>query len=210
MKFKVGDKVKIITYISANGLECPSDKSIGIITTIKEIDEQWKFPYYCENGTKYCDRELQLIETNMSNEIEIKPGDIFEIDYTTGPSCGNCISGDKKPKYLKVDTMYDDDIGHYQTFDESMNKLDECSGCIKKRHLKLKKEKGTFMQKLNIMMKKLLDNDIQILIKAGYIDGDLKMTQKGQEALNAVIFDTSKADLVKLAQVELDEEKDEK
>lgn len=61
---------------------------------------------------------------------------------------------------------------------------------------------------LNAMMKKLLDADTQTLIKAGYINGDLKLTDKGKEAMDTLNFLTNKVELVKLAQQELDENKE--
>jgi len=68
-------------------------------------------------------------------------------------------------------------------------------------------EKKPIMKKLNNMMKRLLDADTQTLVKAEYINGDLELTGKGQEALYSVLFADKKADLVALAQVELDDTK---
>ena len=55
-------------------------------------------------------------------------------------------------------------------------------------------------------MKKLLDSDTQTLVKAGYIDGDLNLTDEGREALHSELFTANKAALVKSAQAKLDEE----
>jgi hypothetical protein len=66
------------------------------------------------------------------------------------------------------------------------------------------------MQKVSIMMKKLLDKDTQILVKAGFIDGDLNLTTEGLHALNSILFATNKADLVVLAQEAIDEEEKNK
>ena len=66
------------------------------------------------------------------------------------------------------------------------------------------------MQKLNSMLKLLLGADEKVLYKAGYINGDLKLTDKGQEALNAINFKAAKEELVKLAQEDLDEAKEDK
>ena len=59
---------------------------------------------------------------------------------------------------------------------------------------------NTIMNKLSIMMKKLLDKDTQTLVKAGFINGDLDLTGAGQSALNTVLFIEKKAELVKLAE----------
>ena len=73
---------------------------------------------------------------------------------------------------------------------------------------KIKKQK-TIMTKLNTMMKKLLDSDTQTLIKAGFIDGDLQLTEGGEVELATLVFMEKKEELVKLAQAQLDEAKKE-
>ena len=75
-------------------------------------------------------------------------------------------------------------------------------------YLELEKiiNKKPIMQKLNVMMKKLLDADTQTLVKACYIDGDLELTEEGKDALLATVFDTNKAALVALATAKLAEE----
>lgn len=64
------------------------------------------------------------------------------------------------------------------------------------------------MKKLNAMMKKLLDADTQKLVKAGFINGDLELTQQGKDALWSILFAANKAELVKLADEVIAEEKD--
>jgi len=63
------------------------------------------------------------------------------------------------------------------------------------------------MNKLKPMMKRLLDKDTRTLYKAGYINRDLELTENGRNALNTILFTANKAELVKMAQEELDEEK---
>ena len=75
---------------------------------------------------------------------------------------------------------------------------------------KINNKKQTIMNKLSLMMKKLLDNDLQVLVKAGYINENLELTTDGKVALDSVLFDANKVALVKLAQEKLDEEKENK
>lgn len=70
--------------------------------------------------------------------------------------------------------------------------------------------KKGFMKKLTTLMKKLLDADTQTLVKAGYINGDLEVTEAGEIALVNLLFMTNKADLVVMAQADLDEAEKEK
>ncbi len=61
------------------------------------------------------------------------------------------------------------------------------------------KHNMTFMNKISIMMKKLLDSDTQVLVKAGFINGNLMPTQEGLNELDAILFIANKAELVKRA-----------
>ena len=69
-------------------------------------------------------------------------------------------------------------------------------------------DKKGIMQKLTPMLRRLLDKNTQTLYKAGYINGDLELTDSGRSALNAVLFEENKDALVKLAQESLAEEKE--
>lgn len=63
------------------------------------------------------------------------------------------------------------------------------------------------MSTIGNMMKRLLDADTQTLVKAGYINGDLELTEAGKKALWAISFTANKAALVAEAQEALDAEK---
>lgn len=67
--------------------------------------------------------------------------------------------------------------------------------------------KQSITMKVTNLVKRLLDADTQALVKAEYINGDLELTEKGQTELLSLVFLDKKADLVKLAQDELDESK---
>lgn len=58
-------------------------------------------------------------------------------------------------------------------------------------------------------MKRLLNKEIQTLVKAGFINGDLELTSSGQKALSACLFDQFKDKLVEEAQEILDEQEKE-
>lgn len=71
----------------------------------------------------------------------------------------------------------------------------------------LLKSNKTIMEQVSIMMKKLLDADTQTLVKAGYVNGNLDLTEEGKKALMASLFMANKTELVKLAQEKIDEAK---
>ncbi len=65
-------------------------------------------------------------------------------------------------------------------------------------------------QKLNLMMKRLLDADTKKLIKGGLINGDLELTEEGIKTLQAIVFEANKVELVKIAEENIKEAKEEK
>ena len=67
----------------------------------------------------------------------------------------------------------------------------------------------TKMKKLTPMLKRMLDKKAQTLYKAGYINGDLELTEDGRNALNTITFDTHRDALVTAAKEALEEEKED-
>lgn len=63
------------------------------------------------------------------------------------------------------------------------------------------------MNTVSSLMKRLLDADTQVLVKAGFLDNSLELTSEGIAALRAIMFETNKAALVAEAQAKLDVEK---
>ena len=70
----------------------------------------------------------------------------------------------------------------------------------------LPKTKKPLMKQLSSMMKRWLDADTQTLVKAGFINGDLELTDKGSDSLTDIIFAANKALMVTAAQAVLDAE----
>lgn len=69
------------------------------------------------------------------------------------------------------------------------------------------------LTKVGAMMKRLLSTEIQLLVKAGLINGDLELTAEGQKVLSACIFEQFKDKLVEeakdiIAEDEKDNDKD--
>jgi len=60
------------------------------------------------------------------------------------------------------------------------------------------------------LMKRLLDKDTQVLIKAGFLNNDLSLTNKGEEEVMALMLMQNKTDLVKVAEEKLAEEAEKK
>ena len=85
------------------------------------------------------------------------------------------------------------------------------SWCLREEQMELIEEVKPIkiMKKLGNMMKKLLDSDTQVLVEAGYINGDLEITSDGSKVLQEISFDTFKKTFVELAKKKVEEEKKE-
>ena len=68
------------------------------------------------------------------------------------------------------------------------------------------KNKKTTMNKLTSMLKRLLDADSQLLYKAGFLNGDLEITEEGLKELNGILFNAYMPQLVEKAKEIIAEE----
>lgn len=72
--------------------------------------------------------------------------------------------------------------------------------------MELIRKSTNIMKKVGSMFKRLVDADTQALYKAGYINGDLELTEKGSKELMVILFDANKKSLVDAANQEIVEE----
>lgn len=70
----------------------------------------------------------------------------------------------------------------------------------------INKPKKPLMKKLTHGFKLLTDKGTQTLRQAGFINGDLELTHDGREALDTLVLQDKKADMVKLAEEVIKEE----
>lgn len=106
---------------------------------------------------------------------------------------GYSISEFYKENYKQGDHYYDD----YILID---------SAEIKNKDNKVNKK--TIMKSLTPMLKTMLDKKGRTLYKAGFLNGELELTEEGKNALNTIVFEANKDELVKLAEEKLSEEKE--
>jgi len=72
--------------------------------------------------------------------------------------------------------------------------------------LKVKNKIGGMM-KITNFVRQVLDKDIRTVMKAGFISSDLTLTERGEDELMSLLFLEKKAELVKIAEEQLKEEK---
>lgn len=79
MKYKVGDKVRIVKNVWGYASRKPI--GIGDICVITECNEEYGYPYSLDKHTHllWCDEELELMEdNNMFTKADLKDGMIVE------------------------------------------------------------------------------------------------------------------------------------
>jgi len=64
------------------------------------------------------------------------------------------------------------------------------------------------MKKLKGLFKRLVDNNVQTLYKADFLNGDLELTPEGKDELLHILFDKNKEEFVKRAKEIIKEKKD--
>jgi hypothetical protein len=65
------------------------------------------------------------------------------------------------------------------------------------------------MTRLTTLAKRLFNSNIKTLIKAGFLNKDLSVTERGQAGINAVILESHMEEVVKLAEERIEEDKEE-
>ena len=193
--FKIGDRVKMVKRFPENSSGNGKELGIGRIESIDVAnmsfspERYWGKPEYrIYNNVGYVGRFIAE-ELELLKRFDGSTGDYFGY---TGSSIAADSSGviDWAPQYYP------------QSIVEELYKF-------KGTGEKISQPKKN-MNKLNSMMKRLLDKPSQTLYKAGFINGDLELTEKGADALRVILFDANKVELVKQAEEELKEEKENK
>ena len=117
MKFKVGDRVKVV---KVNGGETRHQQCLGGIFTIEAIDEMSGYPYMLEeyNQCGWCDEELELAPFTKA---DLKDGMVVE--YTDGQRrmvLGDYIISDSISKKLEC---YNENLEAYRYPAQTINKV---------------------------------------------------------------------------------------
>ncbi len=185
-KFKVGEH--IVCFYNDNG----SGNYIGQHGVVTAIEDSEKYPY----KTDFCSAGLGDHEVKKFVPNKFKVGDRIRNVSQKPP-----LIGGNRGKLGKVVEVNGSD--HY-----SIKYDDGAQGAGEGIHYE-KLTKKSLMQKVSTMMKRLLDADTQTLVKAGFINGDLDLTDEGKEALYAILFDANKTALVAAAKEALTESKED-
>jgi len=90
MKFKVGDKVRIVRYLDYDSHENFCHRLIGTATSIQSIDidgdggERFCYVCDCDTGTTFSDDELEFISTNDNQNVTMAIAE-FDTSFAISP-----------------------------------------------------------------------------------------------------------------------------
>ncbi len=187
---------------------------------IKETETETASAFSVGDIVKIKDSCSGCIANQVTTLVRGDDGDLWALtsDEVKGCSCTSNweLTTEKVPREsVPVIKMINDGGmirsygfgSHYQMFNDEVGEFNgfKTYQTMPKETL-TNKIKNT-MGQVNMMMKKLLDPKTQLLIKHGYINGDLQPTMKAIEVIDALQFDQFKDDLVALAEEDEKESK---
>jgi len=188
-KFKVGDRVRS-TYEGTDGQEgIIVEKSHGSNWIVSGI-----FGGARETGNLIqAEHYLTLVESNNNKPMKYK--------------VGNRLRNSESGKIITITGIRDHEYCYTL---EGNNHCREVH--LNKYYTLLTKDNKikTTMKKLTSMMRKAFSPELQKLYKAGFINGDVEITEEGRSELWTLVFDAHYKELVVLAQEKLKEEKNSK
>lgn len=192
-ELRLGDRVMVKGSFAGR----PMDGEQGVVIAFNpssevgvEFDNSFSSGHDCagkaraDRGRWGSEHELKLIENGSCKkrmETRLKTGDRILNTAKISPASPN--AGKLGVVTLVGTNSFDRTPIYYIRYDDGER------GQGGSEYYKLvTKDKKTIMNRVSIMMKKLLDARTQKFVKAGFIDGDLDITTDGIRTLNRIMF----------------------
>lgn len=188
MTYKPGDRFKVVGHYPGNDkyegkfgtvnvVRGPKDYTVSIDGCGKSYD--WHDSGDMQRAGRFPLKVGSVIQNKRDKSVHKITAISEDFGFT-----GVCIKEGSSYKKGNTGTTYE--LGDYTVLNGSNN--------------------NSMLQTVGAMLKRLLDADSQKLYKAGFINGDLELTDEGTSALMSVLFDANKAALVKEAEEVIAEE----
>lgn len=134
--------------------------------------------------------------------VERDPSTYWPIGIYTENNMANSTYQDEINKYYlsNMKNLYDSYL-----FGRSTS---TCSSDDSKALFSISKPTEKSMYNLTNIAKRLLNKDIKTLVKAGFMNSDLSMTEAGRQELTSILFEKYQKELVEAATTKLEEEKE--
>jgi hypothetical protein len=186
---KVGEKYRVLKTL-LGWADLQEAKGLPQNITIESVDgdgdfmcveHDWRFSHKCST-TEY----LELVSEPEKKYIKVPDGYFANMPiFVTNELCAEQVENMRAGKIIKTD------LRDIRSYPEPINQ-----SIIKKT--------------MNFIKKALLSKDDKNLIKAGYMDDNMNLTNRGREALEFIIFTENKAKLVEMAEAQIAEDKADK
>ena len=137
-------------------------------------------------------------------------------DYLKKARLGDIIDTDCPPGHLRLVLGIGIDMFTYIWVEKENGEYkakgynaERCFGsvCVKITIIDNINQKNNKLMKITNLVKKLLDEDTRKLVKAGFINGDLALTDEGVSEILGILFLQNKDELVKIADEKITETK---
>lgn len=151
---------------------------------IGDYVEYFGYNVSCESARERWDKRLVV---PVNDERHLKVGEIYKVVAIKDTDYGFFI--DIQGKDIRGDNV----VVH---------------GCSSSNFIKNNNVNNTKM-KITNLVKKILDVDTRKLVQAGFINGDLALTDEGVSELVGILFLEKKTELVKIAEEKLKDEKED-
>lgn len=226
MKYKIGDRVKIVSDTDESGYT-HRNVPVGSIATVTSgghailLDDNKYGVNFNANMLELAeeDEPVKLVKGKYTQKFEV--GDRVEVISDTDET-------DYFWSLAKVGSKGTiEGVDHTIHSGDGIYKIDGCTSytdCMLRKVGESEEEpreepkltnnnnnkKGkNIMAELGKMFKKLVNKKVRVLAEAGFINGDLELTQRGRDSLTALTFDDYQDRLVKEAEGVLEEQKKE-
>lgn len=217
MAFKIGDKViyegKPAIVAGLHGTYVSIERSDGIgWKSDGDIDASYT------SSLSNCYWNVHIEEIQKVDTCKFKVGDMVRCinknaNLSSELEIGKCylvtrVSKDKEEYLLSlhnIDSRWSD--YQFELVEEESTQLGTYtySTSFYADFPATEEPKKTLMQKLTTTLKRVLNSNMQALYKAGYINGDLELTDTGRRALNTLMLELHEEALAKMAQEDLKE-----
>ena len=223
MKFKVGDRVKVLDAIV----------DIHMIGKVAKVTKATENEVWLEGANKSWNQNTTFLKL-VSNHV-FKVGDRVRIKskkYKPGSGSKYKIKGNEIGYIGYISNMcpgmdvYSEKNGcgkYYGIFDSNdLEYIEKEEPAVQRTEPEVRyysyggdwslipeapKKKGVKTM-LSILAKKLLDGDIKALVEVGWLDSELEVTEIGEEAVFAIFVEQNKEELAKRAKEELKKRKE--
>lgn len=133
----------------------------------------------------------------------VKIGQTYKVKKGRERNCSNFSSADGA-QYIRIKRVYGGGGLEYDILDANHCRVDDCFRCFDEDDLEYTPRSK--MEKLSQFARKVFDSDTKVLIRAGFLNDDLSLTEEGEDFVLSHYLASNKKVLATEAEKLLEEE----